>query len=73
MEEIKFEWNQNKIEFSCHCSKGPYIRVLGSDIARKLGTVGHLTRLIRTSVGDYTVADSLTIDEFLIKWKSSAA
>ncbi len=67
------EWNQNEIEFSCHCSKGTYIRVLGSDIALKLGTVGHLTRLIRTSVGDHTVADSLTIDEFLTKWKSSAA
>ncbi len=29
----------------CDCSKGTYIRVLGEDIARALGTVGHLTPL----------------------------
>ena len=30
--------------------QGTYIRVLGEDISRKLGTLGHLTRLCRTWV-----------------------
>jgi tRNA pseudouridine55 synthase len=38
------------LDLVCECAKGTYIRVLGEDIARKLGTVGHLTRLRRTWV-----------------------
>ena len=35
------------LDLVCECAKGTYIRVLGEDIARKLGTLGHLTRLRR--------------------------
>jgi tRNA pseudouridine55 synthase len=38
------------LDLVCECAKGTYIRVLGEDIARALGTVGHLTRLRRTWV-----------------------
>lgn len=38
------------IDLVCECAKGTYIRVLGEDIARSLGTVGHLTRLHRSWV-----------------------
>src|SRR5689334_23391842 len=38
------------IDLVCECAKGTYIRVLGEDIARALGTVGHLTRLRRSWV-----------------------
>jgi tRNA pseudouridine55 synthase len=38
------------IDLVCECAKGTYIRVLGEDLARSLGTVGHLTRLHRTWV-----------------------
>src|SRR3954466_10289693 len=31
------------IDLICECAKGTYIRVLGEDIARSLGTVGYLT------------------------------
>jgi len=51
------------ITFNVTCSKGTYVRVLGADIAAKLGTVGHLTALIRTSVGSYHIADATTIEE----------
>jgi tRNA pseudouridine55 synthase len=37
----------NALELRCECAKGTYIRVLGEDIARGLGTVGFLTRLRR--------------------------
>jgi tRNA pseudouridine55 synthase len=39
------------LEFEVTCSKGTYVRTLGEDIARALGTVGHLAALRRTSVG----------------------
>ena len=38
------------IDLVCECAKGTYIRVLGEDIARALGTCGHLTRLHRAWV-----------------------
>jgi len=59
-----------KVKFKVTCSKGTYIRVLGSDIAKKLGTVGYLSKLIRTSVGDYPISESIKIDQFEKEWKN---
>jgi tRNA pseudouridine55 synthase len=42
--------SEDTLELACECAKGTYIRVLGEDIARALGTCGHLTRLRRTWV-----------------------
>ena len=39
------------LEFDVTCSKGTYVRTLGEDIARALGTVGHLSALRRTGIG----------------------
>ena len=41
------------------CSTGTYIRSLGRDIARELGTVGHVSKLRRTSVGPIKVEQAL--------------
>jgi tRNA pseudouridine55 synthase len=41
---------EQAIDLVCECAKGTYIRVLGEDIARALGTLGHLTRLHRAWV-----------------------
>ena len=54
----------NKIIFNVDCSKGTYIRVLGSDIAKSLGTIGYLTNLKRIRVGDFSIEDSVSIDKF---------
>jgi tRNA pseudouridine55 synthase len=45
-------WSGDEIVFDVRCSKGTYVRTLGEDIARRLGTVGHLSALRRTDVGD---------------------
>lgn len=66
-------WKLDTIAFQVTCSKGTYIRVLGSDIAIRLGTVGHLTKLVRTQVGEYTLETTLTIEQLITQWKSSAA
>ena len=64
------DYTKNVIRFILECSKGTYVRVLGKDIAKKLGTVGYLTALKRTRVGDFIINDSLSIDGFRNKWKS---
>ena len=38
------------IDFSVTCSKGTYIRVLGSDIAEKLGTIFSMSTMATTSI-----------------------
>ena len=63
-------FSEDKIIFNVSCSKGTYIRVLGSDIAKKLGTVGYLINLKRTRVGNYFIKDSISIESFEKSWKS---
>ena len=63
--------NQPIVSFEVECSKGTYVRVLGKDIAERLGTVGYLTELTRTKVGDHLIDDSLSIELFQNKWKST--
>ena len=65
---IKF--SGDKIIFNVSSSKGTYIRVLGSDIAEKLGTVGYLINLKRTRVGNHFIKDSKSIEIFEKSWKS---
>ena len=62
-------FSENKIKFNVSCSKGTYIRVLGSDIAEKLGTVGYLINLKRTRVGNHFIKDSKSIESFEKSWK----
>ena len=63
---------KNRIIFSVCCSKGTYIRVLGMDIAEKLGTIGYLSSLRRTKVGYFDLKYSQTISEFESAWRSTA-
>lgn len=59
---IKYDEKNDEITFSCHVSKGTYVRTLGLDIAKKLKTIGHLNYLRRTYIGKYSVEDALSID-----------
>ena len=43
------------VTFRVHCSAGTYIRTLAEEMARRLGTVGHLTKLVRLHIGDWSV------------------
>ena len=57
------DFKNDEITFRALVSKGTYIRVLGSDIANKLGTVGHLISLRRTKVGPFDVKDASKIED----------
>jgi tRNA pseudouridine55 synthase len=48
----------DQMDVTVECSKGTYVRVLAADIARALGTVGHLAALRRTGVGAFRVEDA---------------
>ena len=41
-----------------HCSSGTYIRVLAETIAQRLGTVGHVSRLIRVGIGPWCLTQA---------------
>jgi tRNA pseudouridine55 synthase len=51
------------IEFEVHVSKGTYIRSLADELARRLGTVGHLHELRRLSCGEFSLEESVPVDK----------
>ena len=51
------------LQMTVTCSKGTYIRVLGEDIAKALGTLGHLTALRRTQVGVFDIDAAISIQD----------
>ena len=57
--------NFPEVEFSLTCSKGTYIRSLAHDFGKELGSGAHLSDLRRTSIGDYSVDNSLKLMEFI--------
>lgn len=53
-----------EIMIRIRCSKGTYIRSFARDLGLKLGCGAHLSSLIRTESGPYTLSDSMTLEEF---------
>ena len=52
-----------QITLTAHVSKGTYIRSLARDIARALGTVGHVTYLRRVKAGPFSLQQAITLDK----------
>ena len=44
------------------CSKGTYVRTLGADIARKLGSCGYLKELRRTKCGNFDLSQKILLE-----------
>lgn len=45
------------------CSKGTYIRALARDLGEVTGAGAHLSHLVRTRTGPFTLDDAITLDE----------
>jgi tRNA pseudouridine55 synthase len=71
----KFKWvtiyqtkllsfSASQVYFQVNCSSGTYIRTLGADIAKCLGTVGFLQELTRTKIGKFELNNAIDIDNF---------
>jgi tRNA pseudouridine55 synthase len=55
--------HETQLELTALCSKGTYIRVLAEDIARRLGTCGHVVALRRLYVEPFESAPMQTLSE----------
>jgi tRNA pseudouridine55 synthase len=51
------------VTLEAHVSKGTYIRSLARDIARALGTVGHVAMLRRSKAGPFTLDQAISLDK----------
>ena len=49
--------------FRVVAGKGTYIRSLARDLARTIGTRGHVAALRRLAVGRFTEADAISLDK----------
>jgi tRNA pseudouridine55 synthase len=65
--DSSFRWNDGEgleeVTLTAAVSKGTYIRALARDIARALGTVGHVTMLRRTRAGPFTLEGAISLDK----------
>jgi tRNA pseudouridine55 synthase len=55
-------WNPPDLRLRVACSSGTYIRSLGYDLGERLGCGGHLTALRRTAVGDFQIAQAVSLE-----------
>lgn len=49
-------------EFRVRCSSGTYVRVLVADVGEALGCGAHLSRLVRTAVGRFSLSEAAPLD-----------
>jgi tRNA pseudouridine55 synthase len=59
---IKTSKKDNISSFFVRCGKGTYVRSLGRDMAKKLGTKGHIVSLRRTRVGPFSENSAILLD-----------
>ena len=56
-------YNDPLVSVTVHCSKGVYIRTLCADIGDALGMGAHVTELMRTRSGKFTLDRSITLEQ----------
>lgn len=52
------------VYFKITCSKGTYIRVIADDFGAQLGCGAYLKELRREKIGDYSVQNAFTLEDF---------
>ena len=62
LEIIDFDFEKQQVSLHIECSKGTYIRSIANDIGEKLGTYGHLVKLVRTKAGEFGIDEALKLD-----------
>ncbi len=53
--------DNEQVQLTVTCTKGTYVRVLAEDIAKVMGTLGHLIALRRTQVGKFGIAEATSL------------
>jgi tRNA pseudouridine55 synthase len=57
---MRYEYPELELEVGC--GSGTYIRSLGRDIARSLGTAAVMSALVRTAIGNFRLAEAVALD-----------
>ncbi len=63
--EYMGQTGENRFLIDVHCGRGTYIRSLCHDIGKAMGTCAHMSYLLRSQTGVFTVEDAVTPEEFL--------
>ena len=59
------DWDNPSLKLEIRCSAGTYIRSLAHDLGLSLGVGAHLSALCRTASGNFTLDDSITLEQVL--------
>ena len=59
------EYSAPVLKVAVQCSKGTYIRAFARDLGMVLGSGAHLSGLVRTASGGFSISNTLTMDDFL--------
>ncbi|MDG1477182.1 MAG: tRNA pseudouridine(55) synthase TruB [Vicingaceae bacterium] len=51
------------VQFRIVCSKGTYIRAIARDFGEKLNSGGYLSKLVRTKIGEFNVAEAIKVSD----------
>ena len=54
----------HELKLRISCSKGTYIRALARDIGEALNSGAYLSLLRRSKIGDFSVENAITVEEF---------
>lgn len=57
--------DDGELMFRIECSTGTYIRSIANDFGAALGVGGYLKELRRTKIGNFTVEDALSVEEWV--------
>ena len=57
------DYTYPEIKIRVHVSSGTYIRTLAEDIGKALGTGAYCTQLRRTKIADFSIDDSVTLEQ----------
>ena len=60
------EYSYPNVTVRAHVSSGTYIRSLGVDMGRVLGTGAYCSQLRRTAISDYNITDAQTLSDYNI-------
>ena len=64
---VNYNKESKQLELYIECSKGTYIRSIANDLGEKLGTYGHLIKLIRVTAGAFEVNESIRLEDLQTK------
>jgi len=61
-----------EVDFKVACSKGTYIRSLAHDLGKAVDSGAHLTRLVRTKVGEFDLDNAWNLEALVENIRESA-